>query len=157
VHRDVSSGNIIIKPTDDGSGTVGRLIDFDHAKVTEKFAPMKCRDVTDPSTVELHMAVVSRHQEMKLYMLHDDVMVKVLQVLDPDEISISKYIREVLNTRQRFFSFRSSGQLTSADLHWDMVVSITCNTVEDVVYNSLFRTRGAQCSQITKPEAVIEL
>ena len=127
MHRDVSSGNILIKPTDNGSGTVGRLIDFDHAKVTEKFAPMKCLDVTSTSKVELHRAVISSHLEMKPDDLDKKVIIKAFQVVRPDEVF--KYICEVLNTRQQFFNFSMCGKLTPGDLHWDMVVSITCNTM----------------------------
>ena len=127
MHHDVSSGNIIIKPTDNGSGTVGRLIDFDHAKVTEKFAPMKCLDVTDTSTVELHRAVISRDLERKPDDIDEKVVIKAFQVVPSKKVF--EYVGDVLKVRQQFFNFSMRGKLTPGDLHWDMVVSITCNTM----------------------------
>ena len=121
MHRDVSAGNIIIKLTDNGE-TIGHLIDFDHAKVTEEFAAIKRYDVTDEPLVELYSAVISRHSEMKPYTLDKDVIIKALQIVHSNQIQ--KYIFEVLAMRQRFFGFRSSGKLTSGDLHWDTAVSI---------------------------------
>ena len=132
MHRDVSAGNIIIKPTENGE-TMGHLIDFDHAKVTRKFVAMKHHDVTDEPLVELYSAVISRNSEMKLYTLDKDVIIKAMQVVHSNHIQ--KYIFEVLAMRQRFFGFRSSGKLTSDDLHWDMAVSLSCNVLCEAAHN----------------------
>jgi serine/threonine protein kinase len=45
LHRDVSSGNVIINIS--GAGQVGYLIDFDHAKLTEEFATWPPTPVTE--------------------------------------------------------------------------------------------------------------
>ena len=83
---------------------------------------MKRRDVTNEPLVELYSAVISRNSEMKPYALDKDVIIKALQIVHSKHIQ--SYISEALAMRQRFFSFRSSGKLTSADLHWDTAVSI---------------------------------
>ena len=157
MHRDVSAGNIIIKPTDNGE-TIGHLIDFDHAKVTRKFAALKRYNETD-EPLELYKAYLSRVQEMKAYTFEDDVIIKALHVIESHRLP--EYVGQVVLTRQQFFDLSPSGKLMSADLHWDMVVSITCNILGDIAYNldiQLFRTfsLSAHSSQITKPEAVVE-
>ena len=125
MHRDVSSGNIIIKPTDDGE-TIGRLIDFDHAKVTKEFAAVKRSEVTD-ERLQRYKAFIHDDLEMKPDTLDDEVVIKALQVVRPRKLL--EYIGEVLAIRQQFFNFSVCGKLTPVDLHWDMMVSIACNII----------------------------
>jgi Fungal protein kinase len=125
VHRDVSSGNIIIMPVDDGNDTTGRLIDLDHAKVAKHFMATNF-STAEEEDVPTWKRALARIPNVRPYSIDNEVMIKALQVVGPDKPHHStSYIDDAITMRRKFFDLGLTGRVTPADLHWDKEVSTT--------------------------------
>jgi hypothetical protein len=111
-------------PTGDGGDTdkTGRLIDFDHAKVTEEFAPIKYYDVA-VAHIQGFKDFLSYDSRNMPYSIDDDVVFKALQAVGP--LGVLHYVPEVITMRRQFFNLGLQGEVMPADLHWNKAVSIT--------------------------------
>jgi hypothetical protein len=108
-------------PTD-GDNTTGRLIDFDHAKVTEEFAAIGYYD-EDVAPPQVYQAILSRNRQVLAYSIDDDIIIKALQAVGP--LGVLHYVPEVITMRRQFFNLGLEGKVMPADLHWNKAVSIT--------------------------------
>jgi hypothetical protein len=118
LHRDVSSGNILIVPVNgDVEMTEGRLIDLDHAKQTKNFCT---HSLPEPDDVSIQIAQLS--------MKRRDVLVK------PDVLrgaaayrgeQAGAYLEDVIQTRVRYLGLTAGqGEYSCADLNWNDQVSV---------------------------------
>jgi hypothetical protein len=110
-------------PTSDGgdTDTTGRLIDFDHAKVTEEFAPIKYYDVA-VARVQGFKEFLSYDSRNMPYSIDEDVVFKALQAVGP--LGVLHYVPEVITMRRQFFNLSVQGKVTPAVLHWNKPVGI---------------------------------
>jgi hypothetical protein len=111
-------------PTGPGgdTDTTGRLIDFDHAKVTETFAPVKYYDLA-VARIRGFKELLSDDPRNMPYSIDDDVVFKALRAVGP--LGVLHYVPEVITMRRQFFNLGLQGKVTPADLHWNKSVSTT--------------------------------
>ena len=115
LHRDISSGNILIIPVGGTSdNTVGRLIDFDHAKRTETFHKQSL-PTPDERTVKATELLLP---EALLNGVQKEVIGKAVAM---GGRHCHQYIEEVVNTRCEYFGM-GSGPHSCSDLKWDFDV-----------------------------------
>jgi hypothetical protein len=108
-------------PTDDGDTTTGRLIDFDHAKVSTEFTATIHQTEQD-DVVPVLKSFLSRR--IKQYSIDEEVIIKALQAFSSEEFMHAiRYITNAITMRQQIFDLGSSGRITCSNLHWDKKVS----------------------------------
>jgi hypothetical protein len=109
-------------PTSDVGNTIGRLIDFDHAKVIEAFAATEYYDVA-AARVPMFKAMLEDDDEQILpYSVDDEVVIKAVQAVGRKQYL--SYLPQVMTMRREFFNLGLQRTVTCVDLHWDKAVGI---------------------------------
>jgi hypothetical protein len=106
-------------PTSDVGNKIGRLIDFDHAKVIEAFAATEYYDVA-AARVPMYKGMLEDDQ--RIMPVDDEVVIKAVQAVGREQYI--SYVRLVMTMRREFFNLGLKGRVTCADMHWDKAVGI---------------------------------
>ncbi|KAG6859003.1 hypothetical protein C0995_011338 [Termitomyces sp. Mi166 len=119
MHRDISTGNILIFRDSNGE-SFGRLMDYDHAKTTKEFTPLtpKAKDLSDDDFEEFKKTVQSLIKFDKLStVVEDDVVREALKWVDFSWIAapyVMKSVGVFLST-----SGSQKSRISMSDLRWD--------------------------------------
>ncbi|KAG5643655.1 hypothetical protein DXG03_000535 [Asterophora parasitica] len=136
VHRDISQGNVMIFPNPEAGkdGTIGRLMDYDHAKRAPRANPSSQFPV--PSNVEHARTAYHYRLHAVKHILKSNVVHDVRRLTDKDlrhlrltdEVLLEclrraggneEYLSRVIAHRLRDFDLSLGDPLTLADLGWD--------------------------------------
>ncbi|KAG5640244.1 hypothetical protein DXG03_009699 [Asterophora parasitica] len=116
VHRDVSSGNLLIF-FDTGGKAVGRLMDYDHAKraLTSIHIPT---EEHEPDMIEMTRTFIARQSRPPIPLFTEEAVVEASRYFDQGQLGMAT-IYAAATYRMRNPSRKSSEEISKEDLGWN--------------------------------------
>ncbi|KAG5640480.1 hypothetical protein DXG03_008375 [Asterophora parasitica] len=116
VHRDVSSGNVLIV-FDTGGKAVGRLMDYDHAKRALTSIDIPTEE-HEPDMIEMTRTVIARQSRPPIPFFTEEAVVEASRYFDQGQLGLPT-IYAAATYRMRNPSRKSSEEISKEDLGWN--------------------------------------